>query len=320
MSLPLWYREEDVSRLYVERGQMMAEEAALFREKHRVAPSSADSMRIAAFGIDCQVGFCHPDASLFVPGSVEDTQRIITWLYRNVSVVTELIFSLDTHNLFQIFHPAWWVDERGQHPQPLTVITAGDILSGRWRAVYAPEDSLTYCQKLEATGKYVLTVWPYHTLLGGTSHALVPALMEAAMFHSVARQQSIQFEMKGRHPETENYSVFSPEVKTISGRSVGRFHTELFRKLMTFDRVYVFGQASSHCVMASLQDLLRQIRKIQPSWVEKIWILEDAMSPVPAPPLNPLPAFLNFPAIAKQALHVFADAGMNVVKTTDPLV
>jgi nicotinamidase-related amidase len=89
---------------------------------------------------------------------------------------------------------------------------------------------------------------------------------------------------------------------------------------MTFDRVYVFGQASSHCVMSSLQDMLRQIRKVEPSWVKKIWILEDAMSPVPAPPLEPLPDSLNFPAIAQQALAEFAEAGMRVVRTTDPIL
>jgi len=33
--------------------------------------------RIAAFGIDAQIGFCIPGASLFVPGAVEDTQRTV---------------------------------------------------------------------------------------------------------------------------------------------------------------------------------------------------------------------------------------------------
>lgn len=318
MLLPSWVRAEDVSSLYVERGQMIAQEAANFRKSHRIAPASSDKFRVAAFGIDCQIGFCHPDASLFVPGAVEDTQRIIAWLYRHLGSITELIFSLDTHSLYQIFHPAWWVDADGNHPATLTAITADEIRNGRWSAVYSPQDSLAYCEKLETSGKYVLTIWPYHTLLGGVSHALVPALMEAAMFHSIVRQQPIHFEMKGRHPQTENYSVFSPEVKTLSGQSVGRFNTALFQKLMTFDRVYVFGQASSHCVMSSLYDLLRQIRKVEPAWVKKLWILADAMSPVPAPPLQPLPEFLNFPAIAQHALADFANAGMQVVHTTQP--
>ena len=43
----------------------MAEEA----EAAGMTPASQDKTRIAAFGIDCQVGFCTPGASLFVPGA-----------------------------------------------------------------------------------------------------------------------------------------------------------------------------------------------------------------------------------------------------------
>ena len=52
---------------------------------------------------------------------------------------------------------------------------------------------------------------------------------------------------------------------------------------------------------------------------DKVWILEDAMSPVPPPPLNPLPANLDFPRIAERAIEDFKKAGMHVVKTSDPI-
>jgi hypothetical protein len=41
---------------------------------------------------------------------------------------------------------------------------------------------------------------------------------------------------------------------------------------------------------------------------------------VPAPPITPLPAALDFPAIAERAIDDFRNAGMHVVKTTDALV
>lgn len=321
MSLPLpsYYRADEVSSLYVERGGLVSTEALAFREAHSIAPASDDTFRVAVFGIDCQVGFCHPEASLFVPGAVGDTQRSIEWIYRNLNHITGMFFSLDTHSVFQIFHPSWWVDEHGGHPAPFSVITATDIEAGRFRALYHPEESLEYCRKLESTGKYVLTIWPYHTLLGGTSHALVPALMEAALFHSIARQQPTHFELKGRHPQTENYSVFSPEVKTLSRKSVGRFNRSFFETLLAYDRVYVMGQASSHCVLSSLQDMQDKIHETDPSLLDKIWILEDAMSPVTPPPLDPLPDSLNFPVIAQEALQSFSDAGMHLARTTDPI-
>jgi len=121
------------------------------------------------------------------PGAVEDTQRTIEWLYRNLDRITQLHFSLDTHRVFQIFHPAWWIDDDGKHPAPFTPITTKDVRDGRYKPVMHPAECLEYVKKLEASGKYTLTIWPYHTLLGGGSHALVPAPMEAATFHPLGR-------------------------------------------------------------------------------------------------------------------------------------
>jgi nicotinamidase-related amidase len=317
--VPSFYKPEQVKQLYIERAAVVADAAKRHREQAKIAPSSQDKFRIAAFGIDCQVGFVNPEASLFVPGAVEDTERTIAWVYNNLEKITGLFFSLDTHHMFQIFHPAWWIDRDGNHPPPFTAITSADVTSGTWTAVSHPREALEYTKKLEATGRYVLTIWPYHTLLGGLSHALVPALMEASMFHAIARSHQTHFETKGTHSLTENYSVLSPEVRDLGGKTVGTFNTPFFKMLMEYDRVYVFGQAKSHCVLSTLRDLQREVEAIDASLLQKIWILEDAMSPVPAPPLDPLPATLNFPALADEALRDFARAGMRVVKTTDDI-
>ena len=50
---------------------------------------------------------------------------------------------------------------------------------------------------------------------------------------------------------------------------------------------------------------------------KKIVVLADAMSPVPAPPISPLPDSLNFPVIADRALEELASVGMNVTTTRD---
>ncbi len=315
--VPSFYQPQQVNQLYIERAALVADEAKRHREQAKIAPSSRDKFRIAAFGIDCQVGFVNPEASLFVPGAVEDTERTIAWIYKHLDRITGLFFSLDTHRMFQIFHPAWWVDRDGNHPPPFTAITHADVTSGKWTAISHPREALEYTKKLEATGRYVLTIWPYHTLLGGLSHALVPALMEAAMFHAIVRSHQTHFETKGTHALTENYSVMSPEVRDLGGKTVGTFNTPFFQMLMEYDRVYVFGQAKSHCVLSTLRDLQREVLAIDASLLQKIWILEDAMSPVPAPPIDPLPAALNFPALADDALREFAKAGMRVVKTAD---
>jgi nicotinamidase-related amidase len=179
--------------------------------------------------------------------------------------------------------------------------------------------SVDYTEQLEKSGRYVLTIWPYHALLGGASHALVPALMEAALYHAVARRAETVFEIKGRSAVTENYSVLSPEVRRLGGRAVGEFNTRLFDLLMGHDRLYVFGQAKSHCVRATLLDLMEECRRRDPALLARIHVLEDAMSPVPPPPLDPLPPALDFPRVAADALRTFAAAGMRIVSTRDPV-
>ena len=321
MALPIpdFYAPQTVGELYLERAALVADEAVRYQQQHAIMPAEHDTYRIAAFGIDCQVGFCTPDASLFVPGAVEDMQRTLTWLYSNLDKITDLYFSLDTHSIFQIFHPAWWADRDGRHPEPFTTITAAEVDDGIWTPVAHREESVEYCHKLEEGGKYVLTIWPYHVLLGGISHTLVPALMEAAIFHGLVRQCQALFEIKGTHALTEHYSVLAPEVAELGGQTVGSFNESLFSTLLEYDRVYVFGQAKSHCVRSTLYDMRDRIAATDPSLMSRVWILQDAMSPVPPPPLEPLPAALDFPRLAEETLKDMVQAGMHVVSTTDPL-
>ena len=319
LAFPRYYEPSKVGEVYLERAGLVAEEAAEARDRMKIPPAGEDAFKIAAFGIDAQIGFCAPGASLFVPGAVEDTRRAVEWLYRNLDRITGLHFSMDTHRVFQIFHPAWWTDPDGKHPAPLTPITAADVRRGDWTPLAHPKECLEYVKKLESTGKYVLTIWPFHTLLGGVSHALVPALMEAAIYHAIARRRQTHFETKGTHAMTENYSVMSPEVQELGGQSVGCFNAPFFDMLLRYDRIYVFGQAKSHCVLSTLKDIQTRIQATDPSLAEKVWILEDAMSPVPAPPINPLPPALDFPRIAEAAMEEFRRAGFRIVKTTDPI-
>jgi len=314
---PSFYDPTKNHEVWIERAAVVAEEAARFRDRFDLQPAAKDTLKICAFGIDCQVGFCTPGASLFVPGAVDDTTRVVDFLYRHLDKITGLAFSLDTHRVFQIFHPAFWVDAGGKHPAPLTPIFHEEVRSGRWTPIAHPREALEYTKKLEATGKYVLTIWPYHTLLGGLSHALVPSLMELSLFHAVARRAQTHFETKGTHAMTENYSVLSPEVKELGGAAVGGFNASFFKLLLSYDRIYVFGQAKSHCVLSTLKDLQEHIEQTDPSLLDKIYILEDCMSPVPAPPLSPLPPGLDFPRIAEDGIAAFKKAGMHIVKSTD---
>ncbi len=313
MSLPGFYEPSDVGRLYVERVGAVGEDAMAARRARGTPPAHP---RTVVFGIDCQVAFCHPQGSLYVPGAEADVRRAVEWIYRHADAIDGLVFSMDTHASHQIFHAAWWEDAEGRPPAPLTVIRAADVRSGRWRPRFEPEASLEYCERLEATGRYVLTIWPYHALLGGVNHALLPALAEAALWHAVYSDAPSRFVLKGREPLTEMYSVFEPEVKQLGGRSVGAFDEDLYEHLVSFDRIVVFGEAKSHCVLATLESLLARMRRDDPALIRRVYVLEDAMSPVPPPPLDPLPPDLDFPAVAERAFAEFARAGVHRITTT----
>jgi nicotinamidase-related amidase len=157
-------------------------------------------------------------------------------------------------------------------------------------------------------------------MLGAIDHALVPPLFEAALYHALVRDAPTRLESKGYHPLTENYSVLEPEVKALGELSVGKFNQALFELLDSHDRIYVFGEAASHCVLATLESLRRELQGRGPASVSKLYVLEDCTSPVPAVtdaggvPLDGL----DFPRIARSALEDLAAAGVNVVKSTDP--
>ena len=83
-------------------------------------------------------------------------------------------------------------------------------------------------------------------------------------------------------------------------------------KLMAFDGVIIAGQAKSHCVAFTISDLLGDIQKENPDLARKVVLLEDCTSPVVVPGMD-------YTDMADQAFERFADAGMKLVKSTDPV-
>jgi len=309
-----------------------AEEARSWAARHGLRLASRDTRRVALLLVDVQNTFCIPGHELFVAGlsgdgAVADNRRLCAFLYRNLGSITEVAATLDTHTALQIFHPAFWVDAEGCHPAPFTLISAGDVESGRWRvspdAVAAldpdgdldlPAHVLHYARALERGGKYPLTIWPYHAMLGGLGHALVSAVEEAVFFHSVARASPPQFEVKGNNPLTEHYSVLRPEVLTDPrGRLIGERNRRLVQRLLDCDAVVLAGQAKSHCVAWTIDDLLTEIAARDPALASKVWLLEDCTSPVV------VPGVADYTAAADAAFQRFAAAGMHLLRSDSDL-
>jgi len=334
MSLPLppFFDPAAASRVYRVPYQERAIEAGEWAAAHAIRPAVEDARRTALLLIDVQNTFCLPEFELFVSGrsgrgATEDCERIASFLYRNLDRVTEVVATLDTHTAAQIFHPLFWVDETGAHPAPHTVITLADVESGRWRVNPALVPAVTpragfdveawgrhYARRLAEGGKYPLVVWPYHSMVGGIGHAMVSAVEEAVFFHAIARQSPTRVEIKGRNPLTENYSVLRPEVmEDASGTPIATANHTLVEHLLSFDTVIVAGEAQSHCVAWTVEDLLSEIRSRDPRLAERVLLLDDGTSPVV------VPGVVDFTDAAEEAYTRFAAAGMRRALSTDPL-
>jgi nicotinamidase-related amidase len=295
--------------------------------EHEIGAATHDERRTCLLVVDAQNTFCTPGFELFVAGrsgtgALDDSRRLCTFLYRNLPVITETVVTLDTHQAFQLFHAPLLVDAVGSHPDPYTLVTADDVAAGRYRVDpeaaeilgYDPEQAdehlRAYVEALARGGKYDLTIWPFHAMLGGIGHALVSAVEEALFFHAIARRAQTRFEIKGRSPLTEHYSVLGPEVlEGARGEPLGERNRALVNHLLGFDAVLVAGQAKSHCVAWTIADLLADAPEIAP----RIYLLEDCSSPVV------VPSVVDYTDDADRAFASFAEAGANVVRSAEPL-
>jgi nicotinamidase-related amidase len=307
-----------------------ARDASAWADKHALDPAAEDAFRICLLAVDVQNTFCIPDFELFVAGrsgtgAVDDSRRLCEFVYRNLGEITQIFPSLDTHRAMQVFHAIWLVDENGNHPGPYTLVSAEDVASGRWRANpavaealgigrdYAARHLVHYTRRLADGGKYDLMIWPYHAMLGGIGHALVPAFEEAVFFHGVARLSNPEFQVKGDNPLTEHYSMVGPEVtEGPDGDRLGGKNTQLIEKLLGFDAVVVAGQAKSHCLAWTIDDLLEE-EGLGSRLAERTYLLEDCTSPVV------VPGVVDYTDEAEAAFERYAAAGLHVVRSTEPL-
>jgi nicotinamidase-related amidase len=307
------------------------EDAERWREQHGIQLAAEDRLRIALVVVDMQNTFCSPGFELFVAGrsgtgALDDSRRVCEFVYRNLGALTQIVATLDTHQALQIFHRVFLVDEQGRHPEPFTLVTGADVESGRWRVDpatasgfgldpdYAEQHLRYYTATLEAGGKYNLTIWPFHAMLGGIGYALVSALEEALFFHSIARHAPLDFQPKGDNPLTEHYSMLGPEVEfDLEGEPLGTRNQPLVERLLQYDAVVIAGEAKSHCVAWTIEDLLTDPNVHERGLQEKVYLLEDCTSSVV------VPGSVDYTDEADAHFARFAESGAHVVRSDQPL-
>ena len=311
----------------------LQKQAENWKNEHNLHAVGGDHKKIHLLVIDDQTDFSFPSGALYVAGqsgksAMEAHHHLVQFIYRYLSMISQITCTLDTHLPYQIFFTSAHVDTNGNHPAAHTMISANDYRSGKYQPNPAMARQLGidpmwlrrqfthYCEQLEKSGKYQLYLWPYHCILGSPGHCLTGIVEEARLFHGFARGAENRPEIKGGNPLTEHYSIFSPEVATCwDGRPIpgAQKNTHLIETLLKADVVIMAGLASSHCVKASIADFLGEIKQYDPALARKVYILRDCTAAVV------VPGGIDFTQDAEIALQHFQSEGMHVVNSTDPI-
>lgn len=305
-NFPSFYNRDQIGTLFYPDATALANEATAAN----LRPAASDKQQVHLLLIDMQIDFCHDRGSLHVPGAAGDIQRTIEFIFKYAGQITNITCTLDSHLPFQIFHPAWWADAEGNHPAPFTLITHDDVVAGRWRPLVDPDYSRSYVQRLEEQAKKVLTIWPYHVMMGGTGNALDPALWSAVIWHALARKSQPAWLIKGTIPQTEFYSAVQPEIPAPEMPG-GKRNEALLATLEASDYLLIAGEAESHCVLETVEDIVEAFAG-RPALLDKIYLLSDCMSPVVHPEID-------FHAIAREQFARFKEQGVHIVKSSDSL-
>jgi hypothetical protein len=221
----------------------------------------------------------------------------------------------------------------GNHPKPGVQITARDVKKGKWKInprvipemfqgnmAYAQLFAEHYTQTLEKNGKKLLIIWPYHVILGGIDHSLIPILHEVIFFWEVMRATMRDNEVKGGDPFREMFSAINPEVNSMPNPDrtkppiiVSQRNTRFVKTLVTSDALATATQAKSHCGADTIEDFGTDFMEQDPVLVQKVYLGEDVTSSVYLPGANEDGSDLDFTEVGDAAYQEFGGWGMNLV-------
>jgi len=231
--------------------------------------------------VDPQNDFCDvPGAALPVAGATADLQRLSRFI--GAIQPDEITVTLDSHPSVAVERTSFWQQADGTAVAPFTFVTLADVRAG----IFVPRRRslqgavLSMMEKLALTGRDGIVVWPVHCVTGTWGHNIQGDLMQSLNDWEFARQKAVHKVLKGEYFLTEHFGAFEADAPdpAVAGTL---FNAPLAESLLTDTSTLVIaGQAASHCVAASFDQLARYIRQ-QGNPSPRLVVLTDCMSPVP---------------------------------------
>jgi len=227
--------------------------------------------------LDPQSGLSMAPA-LPVAGAHADMLRLAALIDAGRADLNEITVTLDSHQHLDIAHPTFWCDASGAAIAPFTLITAADVYAGKFqpRLAEAQGRVLAYLDALESAGRYTHMVWPVHCEIGSWGHNIHHDLRLALNRWEEQRLAIVAKVVKGTNPWTEHFSAIMAEVPDPADDAT-QLNAELIAQLLRADRLYIAGEAGSHCVKATVEHI---VDNFAPADLHNIVLVEDCISPV----------------------------------------
>lgn len=261
--------------------------------------------------IDGQIDFMDlPGSALPVAGATKDMDRVIKFIENNSDYIDNITCTLDSHRTIDISHPSFWMNADNSPVAPFTPMSSAEVNSGKYTPRFNPKWSREYVERLEKQGEFSHFIWPYHCLIGSAGASLYVPLHKAINKWEAEKGKIVVFVTKGDNPYTEHFGAFRANIEMPADPKT-QFNQGLIKDLMKYDKVYLAGEAKSHCVANSLRQAITEV----PALADKLIILEDCMSDVAGLP----PAFYAEVDViyqnAKKAGVTFAKSTSSVMAT-----
>lgn len=231
-------------------------------------------MKTALFIIDPQNDFASKGGNLFIPGADKDMARLGNFIIVNQNEIDNIFVSLDTHDVNDIGHPGFWKNQKGELPQPFSRITYKDFKDEKW----VPRNKIyfkyakKYLNQLDKNNESHI-IWPIHCIDGHWGNAIVDNVGTALIIWSNKKETTFKTIRKGKFKFSEFHGVFKPHVQ-IKEFSDSNFNENLFEDLNSYDRILIAGEAKSHCVAETINQMMEKDSSI----MKKVIILEDCMT------------------------------------------